>query len=150
GSLNGAFGAGFLDEWKKKRGSLPEFAVVTGISTGAILATFAFVDRPQDAVHGYTIAREDELLRPYSKSGGGKIDITSAGTLLRKGAIADLEPLNARLHEALDDDMLAAVQSAGERGRRLYVGAVDADRGEAVAFDLTDMAAKWFAASGAE
>src|SRR5439155_1169497 len=43
GSQHGAFGAGLLDEWRLLGGgTLPQFKVVTGVSTGSILATFAF------------------------------------------------------------------------------------------------------------
>lgn len=55
GSLHGALGAGYLQGWKAQSGHLPNFAVVTGISTGAILATFAFIDRPEIARKAYAI-----------------------------------------------------------------------------------------------
>lgn len=148
GSLNGAYGAGFLDQWRLERGRLPEFAVVTGISTGAILATFAFTGETAAMVDGYTIASERELLNPYVKSGA--IGAGAAVTLLRKGALADLNPLRGRLATALTDRVLTTVKDGGKSGRKLFVGAVDVGSGEAVAFDLTDMAARWFAAPPGE
>lgn len=149
GSQNGAFAAGLLDEWHTERKKLPTFDVVTGISTGSILATFAFVDRTDAMVKGYTIESEADLLRPYVK-GGGKIGPLAGVTLLRTGAIADLVPLRSRLDAALTDEILEAVKRGGDAGRRLFIGAVDVGTGEAVAFDMTEMAARWVNASGAE
>ena len=40
GGQNGAFGAGFLIGWRES-GRRPEFDIVTGVSTGALLATHA-------------------------------------------------------------------------------------------------------------
>lgn len=134
GSQHGAFGAGFLHGWQRQRGSLPSFAVVTGISTGSILATFAFVGDSQAAVRGYTIETERQLLTPYLKQSEGKIGVQTGVTLLRKGAIANLAPLRIRLSAAITDDMLLAVAKGASDHRKLYVGAVDVDSGEAVAF----------------
>jgi hypothetical protein len=44
GGSDGAFGAGLLVGWTA-RGDRPEFDIVTGISTGALTAPFAFLDR---------------------------------------------------------------------------------------------------------
>ena len=42
GRGNGAFGAGLLNGWSAA-GTRPEFQIVTGISTGALIAPFAFL-----------------------------------------------------------------------------------------------------------
>ena len=42
GGADGAFGAGLLVGWSEA-GTRPRFEVVTGVSTGAIIATFAFL-----------------------------------------------------------------------------------------------------------
>ena len=47
GGQYGAFGAGFLNGWTQS-GTRPQFDLVTGISTGALLATHAFLDTPAD------------------------------------------------------------------------------------------------------
>jgi hypothetical protein len=147
GSQHGAFGAGFLRGWQHQRGALPSFGVVTGISTGSILATFAFVGDSEAAVRGYTIDHERQLLTPYLKTSEGKIGAQTGVTLLRKGAIANLTPLRDRLSTAITDDMLRAVAQGNMDGRKLYVGAVDVDSGEAVAFDMTDLASRWATAT---
>jgi hypothetical protein len=148
GSLHGAFGAGFLDEWKRRSpgGHLPDFKVVTGVSTGSILSTFAFVDQPERAVEGYTITNESELLKPFGGVKNGDPTISSYVQLLKKGALADLGPLRLRLHGFIDDGMLHKVATEGARGRLLLVGVVDVDTGQAVILDLTDMAKQYVSA----
>lgn len=45
GGSNGAFGAGLLSGWTKA-GTRPEFTVVTGVSTGSLIAPFAYLGPP--------------------------------------------------------------------------------------------------------
>lgn len=158
GSQNGAYGAGILSGWGGD-GDLPDLQVVTGISTGAILATFAFVDKGDFAAEGYTIDSESQLLDVYSKPQGGKPDIDNYLDLLNKGAFADLDPLKSRIEAYLTQNYevadstgaivsttaLAQVASRHAEGRRLYVGAVDADTGHGVAFDMGEMASRYVA-----
>jgi hypothetical protein len=47
GAENGAFGAGFLNGWTAA-GTRPSFKLVTGISTGALIAPFAFLGPSRD------------------------------------------------------------------------------------------------------
>ena len=47
GGQNGAFGAGFLIGWRES-GKRPEFDIVGGVSTGALLATHALLGTPAD------------------------------------------------------------------------------------------------------
>ena len=48
GGANGAFGAGLLAGWSAA-GTRPRFTMVTGISTGALMASFAFLGSAYDA-----------------------------------------------------------------------------------------------------
>jgi predicted patatin/cPLA2 family phospholipase len=144
GSQNGAFGAGILKGWQdKNKGKLPAFAVVTGVSTGAILSTFAFVGDAKAAVDGYSITHESELLHANIKSKGKGLGFGAVSALLRKGAIADLKPLRERMATALTPAVLTAVAEGQDAGRKLFIGVVDVDSGEAVAFDMTELAARW-------
>lgn len=145
GSLNGAYGAGYLDEWKKmrKEAGLPRFEHVSGISTGAILATFAFTGHTEMAVTGYSITREDQLLKPYVKFKDGDLSKTGYVKMLKQGSLGDLAPLRGRLNGSLTDEVLEAVAEGEADGRTLFVGVVDVDTGEAEALDLTDMAKRW-------
>lgn len=143
GSQHGAFGAGYLTGWKEKAGALPKFAVVTGISTGAILSTFAFVNEPQVMAAAYSIRTERILLTPLVSTRGGSPTPKGYVGVIRKGAIADLAPLRIYLDRVLTDDILTRVALAAREQRILRVGVVDVDTGQAVALDLVDMARRW-------
>jgi len=144
GSLHGAFGAGFLHGLAQRPGGLPEFKVVTGISTGSILATFAFLGDTQKLVEGYSITNESELLTPYIRIRNGRPTLTSLISVLKHGAVASLEPLRGRLREEFTPAVLWQVRQRHMDGRRLYVGVVDVDTGTAVAFDMGEMASRYF------
>ena len=149
GSLHGAFGAGFLDGVAHGGAGLPEFRVVTGISTGSILSTFAFLGDTQRLVDGYSITSERQLLIPYIRIVDGKPTPRSLISVLEHGAVANLEPLRERLRAEFSPDVLGRVAQRHAAGARLFVGAVDLDTGQAVAFDLGEMAARYFAPRGA-
>ncbi len=146
GSEHGAFGAGVLQGWGGT-GQLPDFQIVTGISTGAILSTFAFVNDAPAAVAGYTIENEAELITVYAKPKDGKPDIGNYASLVERGSFANLDPLRARLAEFLTDEVLQKVATRHAAGARLYVGATDADSGDAVAFDMGEMASRYVEAA---
>lgn len=137
----GAFGAGIFSGWNGD-GDMPDFHVVTGISTGSILSTFAFVDRADLAVDGYTIDSEAQLLDVYAKPRNGQPGAANIASLLRKGAFADLAPLRGRLAGYLSEDVMRAVAQRHAQGRRLYVGVTNVDTGQAEAFDMGEMATR--------
>lgn len=173
GSQNGAFGAGFLHGWAERNGGeLPDFQVVSGISTGAILATWAFVSESQAPVEAYAISHERQLLRPFvRRNGGGNVSLLGYVNALRRGAFADLAPLRVQLLDFLDNEVAtprsAAAAGASEVQRRtvieeaahlsspaggnrlLVVGVVDVDTGQAYALDLGEMAERYVAAARA-
>src|SRR5439155_18262592 len=64
GGLYGAYSAGVLDGWTKS-GTQPEFDVVTGSSTGALIAPFAFLGSEYDdqAMKLYTGVRAEDIFR---------------------------------------------------------------------------------------
>jgi len=150
GSQNGAFGAGFLSTWASSRPQgLPRFRVITGISTGALQSTFAFLERIPQIVTEYSIKQEEQLLHPYTKGGlksRSKFkQLRAAYNLVDKGAVAELEPLRTRLNDLISDELLRAVAAeAGQAGtaeaRKLLIGAVEMDTGDAYIFDLTKAA----------
>jgi hypothetical protein len=170
GSQEGAFGAGVLAEWNRQLGGsdaghvpptdpdpgkLPSFRVVTGISTGAILATPAFINRPGLLLnhppgpsgdpaghHGYAVIHESELLRPIARSAGRGFNLRTAIPAVRHGAVAGLEPLRQMLLRELGPAELQRVADAYGQ-RLLLVGVVDVDTGQAVALDLTELAHRY-------
>src|SRR5436189_6460757 len=64
GAMNGAFPAGLLKGWTES-GTRPHFDVVTGISTGALIAPFAFLgsEYDSDLERAYTSLKDDQLYR---------------------------------------------------------------------------------------
>jgi hypothetical protein len=117
GGENGAFGAGLLCGWTEL-GSRPTFDLVTGISTGALTAPFAFLGSRYDpqlrAV--YTEIKPNEVL--------SKRSITAA---LFDDALADNAPLFETISRYVDDRMLADIAAAYDTGRLLMVVSTDLD-----------------------
>ncbi len=160
GSQNGAFGAGYLSGWSdpdENVASMPTFSLVTGISTGALQATGAFINDPDLGIEGYSIDDESEILTSYvpGRRDDGKLGVQSILIALKNGAIADLDQLRVHLSGILDHDVFEAVAAryaeVAPNGNRplLLVGATDVDLGQAVAFDMTEMATRIVGAADA-
>ena len=143
GSQNGAFGAGVLDGWAtSNEGHLPDFSVVTGVSTGALLSLAAFTDTPEAAVNSYTIDDEGELLDVFVS--GPDLGIINSYTLIKKGALSDLVPMRQRLREVLQNkeyDIIRKIADKNDNSALLIV-LTNIEDGEAYAFDMTDMAVR--------
>jgi predicted acylesterase/phospholipase RssA len=130
----GAFGAGLIKGWPEKTsGPTPRparFDMVTGVSTGALQATFAFLGRgyDQQLLDAYTISNERELLKRHG-----------ALFFLRHGSMADTGPLESYVRQRVRPliDQVAAAENAG---RKLLVGVVDGLDGRSYAVDLTRIA----------
>ena len=83
GSDNGAFGAGLLSGWTDN-GTRPSFKLVTGISTGALIAPFAFLGPAYD----------QQLRTIYTGIGPQNVyERRSVLTAVFSDALADTEPL---------------------------------------------------------
>jgi predicted acylesterase/phospholipase RssA len=125
GGSRGAYGAGVLIGWTDA-GTRPEFEVVTGISTGALMATAAFLG-----------PEKDDWLRTYTK-------VTNKDIYKPRGMLAvltgvsmyDTAPLRKLIAEEIDEGLLEAVAREHARGRRLFVGTTNLD---ANAFTIWDM-----------
>jgi hypothetical protein len=97
GGSDGAFGAGLLVGWSETR-SRPRFDVVTGVSTGALIAPFAFLGSSYDA----------ELKEIYTTY--GQKDLAWRRPLLLVGAeasIASDAPMVALVERYVSFDFLA-------------------------------------------
>ena len=118
GGSSGAFGAGILNGWSDA-GNRPNFKVVTGISTGALIAPFAFLgpafDEQLKTV--YTTTRTRDILE--------RLNIFRI--LFQGEAFARTTPLKHLIETYFDSDFLQAVAKAHNQGRRLYVGTTHMD-----------------------
>jgi hypothetical protein len=131
GGGNGAFGAGLLAGWSA-HGSRPEFQIVSGTSTGALIAPFAFLGPAYDATlrEIYTRYATEDLVESR-----GLLD------LLRGDAALSTARLRALIAGYLDDEVIAAIATEGARGRSLFVGTTNLDAGRPVVWDITRIAA---------
>jgi predicted acylesterase/phospholipase RssA len=106
GGGDGAYGAGLLTGWTET-GTRPEFQIVTGISTGALIAPFAFLGPEYDPVlrEVYTQFSTDDLMEPR-----GPLEI------LRGDAVSSTRPLRQKIAAYLNDDVLAKIAAEGRKG----------------------------------
>jgi len=127
GGANGAFGAGFLNGWTAT-GTRPTFKIVTGVSTGALMAPYSFLGPDHDQA----------LRRFYTTTSDA--DVFAAGNplmaLLRRDALANTAPLEALIARAIDAPLLARIAAEHRAGRRLYMGTADLDSRQFVVWNM--------------
>jgi predicted acylesterase/phospholipase RssA len=131
GGDNGAFGAGLLNGWTVA-GGRPDFKLVTGVSTGALTAPFAFLGPAYD----------DRLKRLYTTISAQ--DIAKPRNLLAiitSDAAADNAPLWRLIEKEIDQAFLAAVAAEHDKGRILLIATVDLDARQSVLWNMTKIAA---------
>jgi hypothetical protein len=127
GGASGAFGAGFLNGWSST-GDRPVFKIVTGVSTGALMAPFAFLGPEYDNAlrEFYTTTRT--------------LDIFVLGSILRRllfgEALADTRPLTALIERHVDAEFMRRIAEAHNQGRRLYIGTADLDSRSFVVWNM--------------
>ncbi len=131
GGDNGAFGAGLLSGWTAS-GDRPEFKVVTGISTGGLIAPFAFLGSDYDDALSqvYTSVTQEDIFNKRS--------ILSA---LTQDGLGDTTPLYKLIGKFVDDKFLAAVAEAYRRGRFLFIGTTNLDAQQPVIWNMGAIAA---------
>ena len=127
GGSDGAFGAGFLYGWSET-GTRPDFKLVTGISTGALIAPFAFLGRDFDqelkAVYT-TITTEDIMQR-----------LNVFRILFRSESLASTDPLKSLVEQHVSMDTLRAVAEKHDRGHRLYIGTAHMDAQDLMVWNM--------------
>jgi hypothetical protein len=118
GGQNGAFGAGLMNGWTKN-GTRPVFKIVTGVSSGAMMAPFVFLGPDYD----------DELQEFYTNTSSKNIfsRLSILPQLLRGESLLDSGPLQSMIAKLVDADFLNKIADAHKNGRRLYIGTVDLD-----------------------
>ena len=127
GGSNGAFGAGILNGWTQA-GTRPDFKIVTGISTGALIAPFAFLGSRYDEQLKtvYTTTRTRDILE--------RLNIFRI--IFQGEAFAHTTPLKRLIEIHFDTDFLKAVAVAHAQGRRLYVGTTHMDAQAMVVWNM--------------
>ena len=132
GGANGAYTAGVLSGWTAS-GTRPQFDVVTGVSTGALIAPFAFLGSDYDDTlrQSYTSAKESDIFKRRWLP-----------ELLWADSLADSTPLKRKIASEITPNVLAKVAEAHREGRRLYVGTTDIDSKRLVIWDMGAIACR--------
>ena len=126
GAANGAYGAGLLSGWSKS-GVRPVFKVVTGISTGAIIAPMAFLGSKYDD-------KLKEFYTKYSTRDVARIRIPFINSF------ASTWPLERLIERYFDTELLKEIAIEYNKGRRLYVGTTNLDAQRLVIWDMGKIA----------
>ena len=131
GGDDGAFGAGLLVGWSEA-GTRPDFKVVTGISTGALAAPFAFLGSGYDdkLTSVYTRVTQKDIFVPRGLLAG-----------LFSDAMSDTTPLYRLVERYVDRSLLDAIAGEYARGRLLLIGTTNLDTMEPVIWNMTAIAA---------
>jgi hypothetical protein len=117
GGDKGVFAAGLLNGWTEA-GNRPVFKVVTGVSTGALIAPFAFLGPDYDYVikEVYTTTSPQDI---FERRG-----ILAA---LFDDALSDTQPLWTLLKRFVNEDLLSKTAQEYNKGRFLLIGTVNLD-----------------------
>jgi len=131
GGANGAFGAGLLAGWSAT-GTRPEFTMVTGVSTGALTAPFAFLGSDYD----------DQLKEVFTTISTKDIAIKRNVIAVAFGdSMAKTDPLKKLLKKYITVEMIEAIARETKRGRRLFIGTVNLEAGRPVIWNIGFIAA---------
>ena len=126
GGANGAFGAGLLVGWSAA-GTRPEFTMVTGISTGALAAPFAFLGPAYDT-------QLKEMYTTYSTK-----DLVKMGNILKaiSGYSAiDTTPLRNLIAKYINHQIMEAIAAEYRKGRALWIGTTNLDAKRPVIWNI--------------
>jgi predicted patatin/cPLA2 family phospholipase len=130
GGDNGAFGAGLLVGWSQT-GNRPEFKIVTGISTGALIAPFAYLGPNYDAKlrEVYTTISPDNILKKRSLL-----------AILSSDSAADNAPLWQLVRKHAGAEMLQAIGEEYDKGRLLLIATTNLDAQRPVVWNIGEIA----------
>ncbi len=125
GGAYGAYGVGVLSGWTES-GTRPEFDVVTGVSTGALISVFAFLGEDYD-----------ELLRDlYTNTSNADIFVDKGVSGFLTESLYDYSPLKKQIESVITYDVLGRIADEHAKGRRLYVATTNLDSSELVIWDM--------------
>ncbi|MEM7068126.1 MAG: patatin-like phospholipase family protein [Pseudomonadota bacterium] len=129
GGADGAFGAGVLAGWTRS-GNRPEFDVVTGVSTGSLLAVLAFLGPQYDPLVKklYTSQTNATIFRSRGING------------ILRDSIYDNGPLKKQIEQHITAGLLKKVAAEHQKGRRLFIATTNLDAGELVVWDMGKIA----------
>ncbi|MGF7159559.1 hypothetical protein FHS85_001178 [Rhodoligotrophos appendicifer] len=126
GGDDGAFGAGLLVGWTAT-GRRPSFKIVTGISTGALIAPFAFLGSDYDGVLRavYTETSQKDIFTPRM-----------VFAALTNDAMSDTTPLYRMISRYVDANLMARIAKEYRKGRLLLIATTNLDAGRPVIWNI--------------
>ena len=126
GGADGAYGAGFV-KGLTESGQRPTFTIVSGVSTGALMAPFVFLG-----------PRYDDALEKLYTGGLGATLIKKANIIngLFGNALVESDKLGRLVAQNLDEQVMAEVAAEHRKGRRLFVATTNLDAQRPVVWDL--------------
>jgi Patatin-like phospholipase len=125
GADNGAFGAGLLVGWSGA-GNRPAFDLVTGVSSGALIAPFAFLGKERDG----------QLREIFTKYERKDIYTYNLPSLLEGDALVDDSPLARLIAKYVDEQFLRDIARERAKGRLLLIGTTNLDTQRPVLWDM--------------
>ncbi len=130
GAYDGAYGAGVIGGWTAT-GTRPKFAIVTGVSAGALIAPLAFLGPQYD----------DEIKEAFA--GGVAQFLGDLGGIFSLLGTSDLrrQHLVDLVDKFVDERLLRAVANEHARGRRLFIVTTNLDAQRGVVWDMGAIAA---------
>ena len=130
GGSDGAFGAGLLNGWSQS-GTRPKFAVVTGVSTGALIAPFAFLGSQKDGLlrEFYTRHSTKDIVTPTIVQG-----------LFGGSSLSNSAPLAHLIAKYIDRKTFNQIAEEHRRGRYLLIGTTNIDAQRSVIWDMGEIA----------
>jgi len=131
GGANGAFGAGLL-RGMGDVGQRPQFTMVTGVSTGALTAPFAFLGKEYDdeLETVYTTTRTKDIARERGLIAAAMGD-----------SVSDTAPLKQLMAKYFTPQMIEEIAREYRKGRRLFIGTVNLDAARSVIWNIGEIAA---------
>lgn len=131
GGQNGAYGAGFLKAWKgRSDGRMPDFDLVTGVSTGALQAPLALLGTQDD------LELLSSLYREATRTITPSVDYLF--WLHPNGGVLNVERYEATLARVVDPRLSARLRSEFDKDRQVAVSTADMDLGTGRIWSFTD------------
>jgi predicted acylesterase/phospholipase RssA len=133
GGQDGAFGAGILCGWTQT-GKRPQFKLVTGISTGALIAPFAFLGPAYDHVirEAYTTISDKDIYKAHKPLA----IVLSITNIKPEPALTENKPMEQLVARLVDDKVLAEIAKEHRKGRRLLIGTTQMDAQRLVIWNM--------------
>jgi hypothetical protein len=137
GGAFGSFGAGFLKGWGKVRdakNARPQFDSISGISTGSLIAPFAFIGTPE---------AYDNIINLYENPGSDWVrDQGILSYLPDNASIYDTSKLHDKINSVITPAMIKDLKKGHKEGRQVLIGATNLDYGSLRVWDLARIASE--------